>query len=229
MGSIAVKNNIAPNTVMLDATHGSATWFMDSYGWTSNILQEPSYASKIIYFEDDVAPRARAKASSHDQYGKSDAQPLYNLAAFYSCDALDGLWAAEAYKMTDPVIFRAIVGFGKKVATTVVDVALYNQNPNDPSVYEKPLNVHAAKFFELLGTGKYVDDAAYATDQIYRVIDGASPPGVPVTQPMLVMGNVRTRLKHVYLSLFEWNQLSTGGGSTNIDILEITAGSGGGS
>jgi hypothetical protein len=183
---------IRPSTVIVDATHGTDSLYMDSFGWTSD-------PSKEIVFSTTVLPESQAKTLQ---------QPKYNLAVFCSCDAMAQDAPLGAYELAG-ALARATVGFAADVNIWAEDVATGMPVP----VYK-----HAEVFFGALAEGKPVGEAKSLADQKYRV-RFAGTGGAAGYQDMLCRGAESTRLKFVWVSNQEFFNL--GGYYPNVNVIQL--------
>ncbi len=210
-----VIGGTSSHTVIVDATHGTTTYFFDSDGWAG--MSDPQNSQ--MAFLGEILPLARVSPGS-GQSGKSDSQPLYNLIVFYSCKAFAAGYCAEAYQ-----VYNALARGGAGFARNVLNMCIRNA----PPIEQEDLvgvDAHAAFFFQQLAGGENLGNARLKADEQFWVLDDSGDTSInPMTgipnaaQEMLTMGDPYTRIKYVYLTPLE--KFYLGEGNWNIDILEL--------
>ncbi|HXH61651.1 MAG TPA: hypothetical protein VNI20_09880 [Fimbriimonadaceae bacterium] len=193
-------NGIPDSTAIVDATHGGDDHFMDSFGWTVNPFSDPNYTSKKITFGTDVLQQSQSK---------SEVQPKYNLAIFYSCSAMSVHAPVGAYEMSS-VQARASAGFAHDVLDDAIDLSTGATVDFDK---------HADIFFAALAAGETLSNAGNLADSKYGIEFVEN--GVLGTQTMIVADDPATRMKFVYLTLPERFNLMAGNKSTDVNVVRL--------
>ena len=201
-----ITTRLQASTVMSALTHGSTNEFADSD------------KSEIVTFGYDVNAAVT---------GRAGTIPRFNLVAFWSCQTLiPGAENSSPAPNKFGVIGdldRAYAGFNASVFDRMWSKAIRQANTMSMNNLDSDLGDHAYIFWTEILSGKTVHEAVQKANEEYPpigVLQSGNPPQYGDV-PMLYVGDPRTNLINVYLTLGEYNALLAANKPTNVWWIKL--------